>query len=97
MQGGLTHSQIIGLYEFKLKEDEDNLRFQAAIHGAKLTGVSQKAPQEVPKTGDEVVPLFGDPKDYDSMPQEEREELTKKMMGKHKVWAGKSLLGIEKK
>ena len=93
MQGGITYSQIVGLYEFKLKEDEDNLRFQAAIHGATLKG----APQKVAKTGDEAVPLFGDPKDYDSMSQEKREELTQKMMGKHKVWAGKSLLGTEKK
>lgn len=84
---------MLGLYEFKLKEDDENLRFQAAIHGAKL----KEAPQEASKTGDGVVPLFGDPEDYDSMPQEEREELTKKMMGKHKVWAGKSLLGTEKK
>jgi hypothetical protein len=48
--------------------------------------------------GDDAVPLFGDPKDYESMSQEKREELTKKMMGKHKVWAGQanSLLGVKK-
>jgi hypothetical protein len=47
---------------------------------------------------DDAVPLFGDPKDYESMSQEKREELTKKMMGKHKVWAGQanSLLGVKK-
>jgi len=43
------------------------------------------------------VPLFGDPEDYESMSQEKREELTQKMMGKHKAWAGKSLLGPKKK
>ncbi len=91
MQGGLTYNQIVGLYEFKLKEDEENIRFQAAIHGAKL----KEAPQARLKSEDEVVPLFGDPKEYDSMTQEAREELTKKMMGKHKVWAGQSALGAK--
>jgi hypothetical protein len=79
------------LYEFKLKEDEENIRFQAAIHGAEL----KEKPQEGSKSGSETVPLFGDPKDYDSMSQEEREKLTKKMMGKHKVWAGQSGLGAK--
>lgn len=81
----------MGLYEYKLKEDEEKLRFQAAIHGAKLTGVSQKATS----SEKEVVPLFGDPKDYESMSPEKREELTKKMLGKHKIWAGQSLLGAK--
>ena len=93
MQGGLTYSQIIGLYEFKLKEDKVDICFQAALHGAQL----KDEPQKASKAGDEVVPLFGDPKEYELMPQEKREELTQKMMGKHKAWAGKSLLGPKKK
>jgi hypothetical protein len=32
--------------------------------------------------------MFRDPKDYESLSQEEREEMTEKMMGKHKLWAG---------
>lgn len=91
MQGGLTYDQMLGLYEYKLKEDEEKLRFQAAIHGAKL----KKAPQEIASSGEEAVPLFGDPKDYETMSPEKREELTKKMLGKHKIWAGQSLLGTK--
>jgi hypothetical protein len=81
----------VGLYEYKLKEDEENIRFQAAIHGAKL----KDTPQKVSKTEDGAVPLFGDPKDYESMSREKREELTQRMMGKHKVWAGQSGLGAK--
>ena len=86
LQGGLTYNQIIGLYEYKLKEDEEHLRFQAAIHGAKLkeTGRAFSSEDNLNAT----VPMFGDPKEYESLSQEEREEMTKKMMGKHKLWAG---------
>lgn len=38
------------------------------------------------------VPVFGDPSQYEHMTQEQREELTKKMMNKHKQWAGKKSL-----
>jgi hypothetical protein len=80
------------LYEYKLKEDEEHLRFQAAIHGAKL----KEAGQSFAPSGDNLkrpVPMFGDPKDYESLSQEEREEMTEKMMGKHKMWAGSAFEG----
>jgi len=32
------------------------------------------------------VPLFGNPDEYANMSSEEKEELTQKMMGKHKKW-----------
>jgi hypothetical protein len=69
-----------------MKEDEEYLRFQASIHGVKLGG-SERAPTASDDNLEKIVPLFGDPKDYESMSQEEREELTRKMMGKHKQWA----------
>ena len=82
----------MGLYEHYLKEEETTLRFQAAIHGAKLKeGVTQKQEQEPKRENlDQEFPLFGDPNDYDSMTQEERVKLTEKMMGKHRVWAGQA-------
>ena len=85
MHGGLTYGQIVGLYEYKLKEDEEDIRFQAAIHGAKLKEFGQTSPKN---NLNKAVPMFGDPKDYESLSQEEREEMTQKMMGKHKIWAG---------
>lgn len=50
----------------------------AAIHGAELKGE--------PDSQSEEVPLFGDVSSYEGMSMEDREELTQKMMGKHKAW-----------
>lgn len=74
-----------------MKEEEEALRFQAAIHGVKLkeTGRATSSKDNLKK----AVPMFGDPKDYESLTQEEREELTEKMMGKHKIWAGTAFEG----
>jgi hypothetical protein len=82
----------VGLYEYKLKEDEEHLRFQAAIHGAKLKEAG-RAPTSSKDNLGKAVPMFGDPKDYESLSQEEREEMTEKMMGKHKIWAGTAFEG----
>ena len=66
------------------------LRFQAAIHGAEMKETGQSSTKDNLK---KAVPMFGDPKEYESLSQEEREEMTKKMMGKHKVWAGTAFEG----
>jgi hypothetical protein len=86
----LTYNQIVGLYEYYLKEEEAALRFQAAIHGAKI---KETGPPTTKDNLDKSVPMFGDPKDYESLSQEEREEMTAKMMGKHKLWAGSAFEG----
>ena len=41
--------------------------------------------------------LFGDPAQYDKMSEQERQELTKKMMSKWGQWAGNSPLEATKK
>ncbi len=73
-----------------MEEEEAALQFQAALHGVKLRGVGQPSTKD---NLEKAVPMFGDPKDYDSLSQEEREELTEKMMGKHKIWAGTAFEG----
>ena len=40
--------------------------------------------------------VFGDPSSYDSMSQEEREELTQEMMGNHKQWSSGGGIGSKK-
>mgnify|MGYP005639954327 CR=1 FL=1 len=37
--------------------------------------------------------MFGSLEDYKHLTPEEREELTRKMMRKHKIWASKTPLG----
>jgi hypothetical protein len=77
---------MLALYSFKSEEIADNLRVQAALHGVKMGGSSKDVKNE-----NRGVPLFGDPKDYEGMPEEEREALTQKMMGKHRMWAKRAL------
>ena len=43
------------------------------------------------------VPMFRDPKEYEHMSQEEREELTRQMMSAHKGMANASALSGNKK
>ena len=56
------------------------MRFMAAIHGIDI----DKAKKEK-KEADSF--LFRDPKEYEHLSEEERKELTEKMLGKHKGWA----------
>jgi len=39
----------------------------------------------------EVVPLFGNPEDYTRLSEEERNDLTEKMLQKHKQWSKRAL------
>jgi hypothetical protein len=53
------------------------MNFEASIVGAKLQSVDQ------PKKDD--LTTFKSPEDYAHLSEEERKELTKKMMGRHKI------------
>lgn len=66
------------LYDHAVKRIEYEHRFQAAIHGIDLSESSEEKIKTEVKQG----VVFGDPKDYKDMPQEERQELTKKLMAK---------------
>jgi hypothetical protein len=70
------------LFEHAQKRENDNRRFQAAIHGAEVKDAPAVAVQK--KKDDKF--MFGDPEEYKNMPKAEREALTKTMMGSHKRW-----------
>mgnify|MGYP001082970850 CR=1 FL=1 len=59
------------------------MKFQAAIHGVTF---NEDPPLVKTKPKANVIPgfAFGDPADYEEMPQEERQKLTDKMMGVHR-------------
>jgi hypothetical protein len=57
-----------------------------AIHGVDPEKIEET---ESPAKSKSNLLLFGDPKDYEKMPIEERNALTEKMMGKWKQWASK--------
>lgn len=62
--------------------------FLAAIHGADLGKEDESAPVQEGNLG--KVPLFGDPAEYSALSKEEQDDLTNKMIGKHKSWATES-------
>jgi hypothetical protein len=70
------------LYNYALERKIRDMNFSAVLHGAdpKELGVKDSAPKEKDL-------VFGDPKDYANMTDEEKAELTKKMKKKFFRWA----------
>ena len=82
---------MIVLFEHSEKRLGDRLKFEAQIHGLEMKEEPQ--PQRTfdgsePRTDRKCIP--GDPDSYNHLSMEEREELTRQMMGKHKLWAQES-------
>ena len=70
------------LYEHSEKRLVDRLKMEAAFHGIKI---------DVPKKTSPVNSghgkcVSGDPDSYNHLSDEERKELTRKMMERHKFW-----------
>lgn len=95
LEGGPTYEQTKMLYDCFVERNNENLKFQALLHGYDLdsqesSGSTKK--QSKTTNWDEVerkqsLPVFRDPSEYEEMSQEEKETLTKDMMKKHKTWA----------
>jgi hypothetical protein len=87
-EGGLTYPQFLFLHKAADEQAYNQNRFMAAIHGidldasAKDKGGSKTQPKTVsrPSTQSSSPMLFGDPAQYEKMSQQEREELTQKML-----------------
>ena len=89
-EGGLTVSQVDGLFAMIQKAKKVEFEIQARLHGCEIEGDSSSSnspsvrqPAEHPN-----VPMFGDPSKYEHMSEDERETETQRMMGKHKLWSG---------
>lgn len=80
--GAYTYAQVEAMFSHAIKSKNDHYKFQASLHGFDISkesdGLTDGAVPEGVKRNEFV---FGDPSKYDDMTQEEREELTKKMMG----------------
>ena len=85
-QGGLTREQFNCLYDAYQTKIVRDREFLAAIHGVTLEK-SSSASSKDQQSATSKVPLFGDPEDYKDLSEQEKEELTQKMIGQHKVWA----------
>jgi len=71
----------------KLKHAE--FRMQAALQGVDLSKEDKKQ-ESTPKQPSLV---FGDPTAYDNLSDKDKQELTNKMLRKHKAWAKGSTVG----
>ena len=69
------------MYEHSEKRLVDRLKMEAGFHGIKLD-----VPTQATSTVTSGKCVSGDPDSYNHLSDEERKELTKKMMGKHKFW-----------
>ncbi len=69
----------------------DEWEFQAQIHGIDL-GKSPSNSSNTQLQSDPRIPLFGDPETYQSLSNEDKEVETKKMMSRHRAWAGQSFM-----
>ncbi len=91
--GGLHIGQIQSMFQFAVEQKYEKYKFFAALSGIDLDK-QNKNKSNVDKLDEQqkkqALPLFRDPKEYESMSQEELNELTNKMMYQHKNWAKKS-------
>jgi uncharacterized protein (DUF2461 family) len=71
---------MLVLYEHSEKRLVDRLKMEAGFHGVKIETPSEPLDQTIGRC------ISGDPDSYNHLSDEERKELTKKMMGKHKFW-----------
>ena len=91
LKGGITLSQVGGLFSEIQKAKAVEYRFQASIHGVEIK--DDVIPQKQSDSKEPVIPLFGNPEAYENLSEQEREELTTTMMNKHQSWSGNKLKG----
>ena len=96
LEGGLTYSQLVKLFDYQMKSLEDEYRFHAAIHGIDLDeSVEQSTSSSRSKStsGSESQFIFRDPAEYENMTDEEKTKATREMMTH---WRGFSLKNTPK-
>ena len=86
-EGGLTQGQIEVLFKDYQERFYNQMVFQAGIHGVDLKEGSEGKTEKKEETGHQM-PAFQSPEEYEQLPKEERDALTKKMMGTHKLKFG---------
>ena len=78
----------MSLHSFIVKRRNSDREFMASCFGAEI----QKSKGDDVSDGSEDQILFGDPEDYKDMSEEEREELTIKMMPFYKQFASEKFV-----
>lgn len=91
--GGLTEPQVETLYYEAIQRMNRSNAITASFHGYELsdsaktsgTGVV-KANELPPGISNPKTFVFGDPKEYESMSEDQKTQLTQEMMGNHQNW-----------
>ncbi len=85
----------MGLYEEIQRLKYEELKIQAALHGAKIQGPAPMSDSSGPTEDNrsQDIPVFKDPSEYDHLSDEEKNTLTDKMMAQHKMWSSGRLKG----
>jgi hypothetical protein len=90
IEGGLTIAQTFFLFDtYQDRKYSDN-RFLAILSGIDLDKELKKTPSQTSSRKQEEQQgnfIFGDPTEYEKLPEEDRIALTKNMMGEHQAWA----------
>lgn len=73
------------LYAMGSQRRVDEFKLNARMHGA--TFDDDDTPSQTPAAAEAKIPLFGDPDAYEGVSESERNEMTQKMLQKHKSWA----------
>ena len=87
---------MLFFYNRAQEEEYENMKFQAGLQGVDLD--KEVGKQQTVKTdkGEVTLPgefMFGDPAENEDLSGKEKKELTDKMMGMHRRWAGNKLKG----
>jgi len=72
------------LYEYATKDKIKDMKFSAILHGADPKDLEDKEYESVDRKSNL---LFGDPAEYANMSEEEKKELSDKMMKKFEKWS----------
>lgn len=95
--GGLTFQQMECMFDSCIKDKNQEYRIIGAFHGIEVGEKKSVPKNQLPAGVDKAEHfVFGDPNDYAHLSQEEREDLTRKMMANHEIFAGNSKFGGSK-
>lgn len=86
LDGGVTKSQLIELYSQLVKLQNQEVEFNAALHGADISGSKEPTAGESKTPQKQSLPVFGDPSEYENLSDAEKEQRTSEMMTSHKEW-----------
>lgn len=87
---------MLVMYNHVIQEEIDQIHIQAKMWGAEIKDDIDAPETKTFKKGESAF-QFKAPEEYDNLSKQEKKELTEKMMGQHKQWAGENEILKEKR